>query len=206
MAKVVINPRIRGFICTTSHPEGCAANVRRQIAVAQKAGPGKGIGNALVLFGASTGRDGIGGASVLASAEFGEDDEHKRPSVQVGDPFTEKLLLEATLEAIATGAVVGMHQRGHVAAGGLDCGGAAGVRSRWRDPHRRTGRSCLGEHPSAIHQKARAGQAATQVVSAKPVCWVLRAAALCPSDCENKYPVIFPRPLGRCAAHRPRFP
>lgn len=49
MAKVVINPRIRGFICLTSHPAGCAANVRRQVELATKGGPGKGIGNALVI-------------------------------------------------------------------------------------------------------------------------------------------------------------
>ena len=49
MAKVVINPRIRGFICLTSHPTGCAANVRQQVQVATKGGPGKGIGNALVI-------------------------------------------------------------------------------------------------------------------------------------------------------------
>ncbi len=54
MTKAVINPRIRGFICTTSHPEGCAANVRRMVEVAAKAGPGKGLGNVLVV-GASGG-------------------------------------------------------------------------------------------------------------------------------------------------------
>ncbi|MDQ6777352.1 MAG: phosphoribosylformylglycinamidine synthase subunit PurL [Actinomycetota bacterium] len=59
-----------------------------------------GPGNALVLLGALTGRDGIGGASVLASAEFGEGDADKRPSVQIGDPFTEKKLLECCLELL----------------------------------------------------------------------------------------------------------
>jgi enoyl-[acyl-carrier protein] reductase/trans-2-enoyl-CoA reductase (NAD+) len=49
MAQVVVNPRIRGFICLTSHPAGCAANVRRQVEIATKGGPGKGIGNALVI-------------------------------------------------------------------------------------------------------------------------------------------------------------
>src|ERR1700683_102389 len=57
-----------------------------------------GVGTALVLFGASTGRDGIGGASVLASAELGADDAAKRPSVQIGDPFEEKKLMECSLE------------------------------------------------------------------------------------------------------------
>src|SRR4051812_12845353 len=58
-------------------------------------GAASGPGNLAVLFGSSTGRDGIGGASVLASAGFGEDDSAKRPSVQVGDPFEEKRLIEA---------------------------------------------------------------------------------------------------------------
>ncbi|MBA2349711.1 MAG: phosphoribosylformylglycinamidine synthase subunit PurL [Solirubrobacterales bacterium] len=77
-----------------------------------------GLGNRLVLFGASTGRDGIGGASVLASAEFGEDDADKRPSVQVGDPFEEKKLLECSLELLARGLLVSLQ----------DCG-AAGLTS-----------------------------------------------------------------------------
>ncbi len=59
-----------------------------------------GVGNHLVLFGASTGRDGIGGASVLASAEFGDDDADKRPTVQVGDPFEESKLVECCLELL----------------------------------------------------------------------------------------------------------
>ncbi|MGI8945578.1 MAG: phosphoribosylformylglycinamidine synthase subunit PurL [Thermoleophilaceae bacterium] len=59
-----------------------------------------GVGNLLVLMGARTGRDGIGGASVLASAELGEDDAAKRPSVQIGDPFEEKRLLECCLELL----------------------------------------------------------------------------------------------------------
>ena len=60
-----------------------------------------GPGNLVVLYGSATGRDGIGGASVLASATFTDDDPSKRPSVQVGDPFAEKLLIEASLELIA---------------------------------------------------------------------------------------------------------
>src|SRR5213075_3097608 len=59
-----------------------------------------GIGNHVVLLGALTGRDGIGGASVLASAELGEGDEAKRPSVQIGDPFEEKKLIECCLELL----------------------------------------------------------------------------------------------------------
>src|SRR5689334_19483237 len=59
-----------------------------------------GVGNVVVLFGARTGRDGIGGASVLASAELDEDDASKRPSVQIGDPFEESRLLECSLELL----------------------------------------------------------------------------------------------------------
>jgi phosphoribosylformylglycinamidine synthase subunit PurL len=71
-----------------------------------------GPGNLLVLFGASTGRDGIGGASVLASAELGEGDEDKRPTVQVGDPFEEKKLLECSLELLARGLLVSLQDLG----------------------------------------------------------------------------------------------
>src|SRR5690349_16241363 len=71
-----------------------------------------GVGNALVLFGASTGRDGIGGASVLASAELGDADEDKRPTVQVGDPFAEKKLLECSLDLLARGLLVSLQDLG----------------------------------------------------------------------------------------------
>jgi phosphoribosylformylglycinamidine synthase subunit PurL len=71
-----------------------------------------GIGNPLILFGASTGRDGIGGASVLASAELGDADEDKRPTVQVGDPFEEKKLLECSLELLEKGLLVALQDLG----------------------------------------------------------------------------------------------
>ncbi len=77
----------------------------------------KGKGNAIIYAGAATGRDGIGGCSVLASAEFNEGEE-KRPTVQIGDPFMEKCLVEATLEAIATGHLIGIKDMG---AAGLTC-------------------------------------------------------------------------------------
>src|SRR5579863_10380548 len=64
----------------------------------------RGPGNPVMYVGSATGRDGIHGASLLASAEFDASSEAKRPTVQVGDPFTEKLLIEACLEAIKTGA------------------------------------------------------------------------------------------------------
>lgn len=72
----------------------------------------KGAGNPVVYVGAKTGRDGIHGASLLASAEFDEESQQKRPNVQVGDPFMEKLLLEACLEAMHTGAVVAIQDMG----------------------------------------------------------------------------------------------
>ncbi|HEV8390509.1 MAG TPA: phosphoribosylformylglycinamidine synthase subunit PurL [Dongiaceae bacterium] len=70
-----------------------------------------GIGNPVIYVGAKTGRDGIHGAT-MASAEFNEDSEEKRPTVQVGDPFTEKLLLEACLELMATDAIVAIQDMG----------------------------------------------------------------------------------------------
>ncbi|MFN0165874.1 MAG: phosphoribosylformylglycinamidine synthase subunit PurL [Bryobacteraceae bacterium] len=76
-----------------------------------------GVGNPVIYVGAKTGRDGIHGAS-MASAEFSEESKQKRPNVQVGDPFMEKLLLEACLEAMRTGAIVGIQDMG---AAGLTC-------------------------------------------------------------------------------------
>src|SRR3954470_10180818 len=80
-------------------------------------GRATGIGNPVIYVGAKTGRDGIHGAS-MASAEFTEESKQKRPNVQVGDPFMEKLLLEACIEAMHTGAVVGIQDMG---AAGLTC-------------------------------------------------------------------------------------
>ncbi|MFD0820047.1 phosphoribosylformylglycinamidine synthase subunit PurL, partial [Micromonospora zhanjiangensis] len=77
-----------------------------------------GPGNVVVLMGAKTGRDGIGGVSVLASATFDDGSEQRRPSVQVGDPFTEKLLIEACLELYDAGLVVGIQDLGGA---GLTC-------------------------------------------------------------------------------------
>jgi phosphoribosylformylglycinamidine synthase subunit PurL len=72
----------------------------------------RGAGNPVIYVGAKTGRDGIHGASLLASAEFSEESQQKRPNVQMGDPFMEKLLLEACLEAMRTGAVVAIQDMG----------------------------------------------------------------------------------------------
>jgi phosphoribosylformylglycinamidine synthase subunit PurL len=87
-----------------------------------------GVGNPVIYVGAKTGRDGIHGAT-MASEEFTEGSDQKRPNVQMGDPFMEKLLLEACLEAMQTGAVVGIQDMG---AAGLTCstcemGGRGGV-------------------------------------------------------------------------------
>ncbi|SPJ28698.1 phosphoribosylformylglycinamidine synthase subunit PurL [Falsiruegeria mediterranea] len=76
-----------------------------------------GIGMPVVYLGAKTGRDGVGGAT-MASAEFDDTIEEKRPTVQVGDPFTEKRLMEATLELMQTGAVISIQDMG---AAGLTC-------------------------------------------------------------------------------------
>ena len=77
-----------------------------------------GVGNQVILFGAATGGDGIGGASILASETFDEDGPAKRPSVQVGDPFMEKLLIECTLELFRAGIVGGIQDFG---AAGISC-------------------------------------------------------------------------------------
>jgi len=80
-------------------------------------GRASGVGNPVIYVGSKTGRDGIHGAT-MASEEFSEGSEAKRPNVQVGDPFLEKLLLEACLEAMQTGAIVGIQDMG---AAGLTC-------------------------------------------------------------------------------------
>ncbi|MDQ6697303.1 MAG: phosphoribosylformylglycinamidine synthase subunit PurL [Actinomycetota bacterium] len=81
-------------------------------------GQASGVGNLAVLLGSATGRDGIGGVSILASAGFDEGDEAKRPSVQVGDPFEEKRLIEACLTLLDAGLVVGIQDLGGA---GLTC-------------------------------------------------------------------------------------
>ncbi|SDJ47334.1 phosphoribosylformylglycinamidine synthase subunit PurL [Nonomuraea jiangxiensis] len=93
----------------------CVGLLRKdQIKLATAPGPG----NKVVLFGASTGPDGIGGASVLASATFEDESAAKRPAVQVGDPFMEKLLIECCLELYAADVVVGIQDLG---AAGVSC-------------------------------------------------------------------------------------
>jgi phosphoribosylformylglycinamidine (FGAM) synthase-like enzyme len=77
-----------------------------------------GAGNLVVLYGAKTGGDGIGGVSVLASETFGAGGSTKRPSVQVGDPFVEKVLIECSLEIFAEDLVIGIQDLGGA---GLSC-------------------------------------------------------------------------------------
>lgn len=98
-----------------SYENNCLINVmcvglakRDQLIRSAAAGPG----NAVVLFGARTGRDGIGGASVLASAELDEQDHTKRPSVQIGDPFEEKKLLECSLDLLNRDLLVSLQDLG----------------------------------------------------------------------------------------------
>ena len=90
-----------------------------------------GVGNAVVLMGAATGRDGIGGASVLASAELGEGDEAKRPTVQIGDPFEESKLLECCLELLEKGLLVSLQDLGAAgltsSAGEMASAGGVGI-------------------------------------------------------------------------------
>ena len=90
-----------------------------------------GVGNAVVLMGAATGRDGIGGASVLASAELGEGDDEKRPSVQIGDPFEESKLLECCLELLGKGLLVSLQDLGAAgltsSAGEMASAGGVGI-------------------------------------------------------------------------------
>lgn len=90
--------------------------VRTDRTVSATSGPEP--GNLIMILGSRTGRDGIHGASLLASREFDEETESMRPTVQVGDPFGEKLLLEASLELIRSGVVVGMQDMG---AAGISC-------------------------------------------------------------------------------------
>jgi phosphoribosylformylglycinamidine synthase len=102
-----------------------------------------GVGMPVVYLGAKTGRDGVGGAT-MASAEFDDTIEEKRPTVQVGDPFTEKRLLEACLELMASGAVISIQDMG---AAGLTCSavemgdkGGLGIKLQLDDvPQRETG-------------------------------------------------------------------
>ncbi len=110
--ETTFHPCYRGNILVNAMNVGVVAADRIFLARAP------GVGNPVIYAGAKTGRDGIHGASLLASAEFGEQDEDKRPTVQVGDPFTEKCLIEACLELMQTEHIVGIQDMG---AAGLTC-------------------------------------------------------------------------------------
>ena len=109
--EVNFDPRYNGNILVNAFAAGLARTDAIFLSEA------KGVGVPVVYLGAKTGRDGVGGAT-MASAEFDEKIEEKRPTVQVGDPFTEKCLLEACLELMASGAVIAIQDMG---AAGLTC-------------------------------------------------------------------------------------
>ncbi|MDZ4745712.1 MAG: phosphoribosylformylglycinamidine synthase subunit PurL [bacterium] len=104
--------------CYTDNPLVNAMAVGVLKADAMASATAEGVGNPVFIMGSATGRDGIHGASLLASREFDELTENMRPTVQVGDPFAEKLLLESSLELIRAGVVVGMQDMG---AAGISC-------------------------------------------------------------------------------------
>src|SRR5687768_13176134 len=110
--EVVFDPSYQGNPLVNALCVGVLPVDRIQLSAA------KGVGNVVVLLGAKTGRDGIGGVSVLASATFDEDGPARRPSVQVGDPFMEKLLIEACLEMYDAQLVEGIQDLGGA---GLTC-------------------------------------------------------------------------------------
>ncbi len=109
--EVNFHPRYNGNILVNAFAAGLARADRIFYSKAE------GVGLPVVYLGSKTGRDGVGGAT-MASAEFDDSIEEKRPTVQVGDPFSEKLLLEACLELMATGAVIAIQDMG---AAGLTC-------------------------------------------------------------------------------------
>jgi phosphoribosylformylglycinamidine synthase II len=128
-------PTVGGEICfEPPYEHNCLVNAmcvglaRREEMVRAAAA---GVGNAVVLMGASTGRDGIGGASVLASAELGDGDAAKRPSVQIGDPFEESKLLECCLELLGRGLLVSLQDLGAAgltsSAGEMAAAGGVGI-------------------------------------------------------------------------------
>jgi len=120
----------------------------------------RGTGNVLVLYGASTGRDGIGGASVLASQELGEGAADKRPSVQVGDPFTGKKLIEASLELVERGLVESLQ----------DCG-AAGLASSLSEMASETGTSCPSRCSRRVRYLSTRAPAATRLRISRWSAW-----------------------------------
>jgi phosphoribosylformylglycinamidine synthase len=176
--EVQFHPSYRGNCLVNALCLGIAPAARLLSSAA--AGPG----NPVYYVGSSTGRDGIGGCSILASHEFGEGEE-KRPTVQIGDPFTEKRLIEACLEAAETGQVVAMKDMG---AAGVTCttsemAAAGGVGMRVdlaRIPRREAGMQPYEVLMSESQERMllvvrRGGEAAVEAVFQK---WGLHAAAI----------------------------
>ncbi len=128
-------PTVGGEICfEPPYEQNCLVNamcvgLARQSEMVRAAAAG--VGNLVVIMGASTGRDGIGGASVLASAELDSEDDSKRPSVQIGDPFEESKLLECCLELLGRGLLVSLQDLGAAgltsSAGEMASAGGVGI-------------------------------------------------------------------------------
>jgi phosphoribosylformylglycinamidine synthase II len=144
-----------------------------------------GVGNVVVLMGASTGRDGIGGASVLASAELGEEDDSKRPSVQIGDPFEESKLLECCLELLGKGLLVSLQDLGAAgltssAAEMASAGGVGIDLDVVRVPLREPGMEPFEIMISESQERMLAVVAPEDVAAVEAVCarWLTGAAAI----------------------------
>ena len=142
-----------------------------------KSARAQGTGNVVVLYGAATGRDGIGGASVLASQELGEDDAEKRPSVQIGDPFNGKKLIEVSAELVERDLVVSLQDCGAAGLASSLSEMARGGRGNRRPPRPRPasrGRhGGVGDHdlrePGADGGRRRAGAAGRRPGGVRPL-------------------------------------
>jgi len=189
----------------------------------------RGAGNPVLYVGAKTGRDGIHGASLLASAEFTEESQQKRPNVQVGDPFLEKLLLEACLEAMRTGAIVAIQDMGAAGLTSSSCEmasrGCVGIELDLdRVPQRETGMTPYeimlsesqermlivaerGREHEVIEVFAKWGLDAVEVGRVTPdgmmrVVWQERTAAEIPAKALAEDAPVYQRPLAPPAAPR----
>ncbi|MEO7836550.1 MAG: phosphoribosylformylglycinamidine synthase subunit PurL [Acidimicrobiales bacterium] len=174
-------------------------------------GRAEGVGNLAVLLGSSTGRDGIGGVSVLASAGFGdaEADAGKRPSVQVGDPFEEKRLIEACLELLDADIVLGIQDLGGA---GLTCatsetasrGGVGMDVYVSRVPQREPGMAPFEVMTSESQERMLAIVAPESLAEVRDVCerWEVRASVV-GTVTEGPGLRIFDRPEGQVLAEVP---
>ncbi len=176
-----------------------------------------GVGRPVVYLGAKTGRDGVGGAT-MASAEFDEDIEEKRPTVQVGDPFTEKRLMEATLELMQTGAVVSIQDMG---AAGLTCSavemgdkGGLGIRlDLEKVPQRETGMTAYEMMLSESQERMLMVLDTTKEAAAKAVFdkWDLDFAIVGETIAEDRFLIVHngdvkaDMPLSKLASSAPEY-